>query len=176
MLVLVLLASCEEDPPAPACDGSLSVTVTSTKDAACGSTDGSINVSATGGDGNYEFKLNQGSFQGSGQFASLAPGTYTVTVKDGNDCTAEESVKILSGLKLADIEPIITTNCAISNCHDGSAQGRPNFSMSNQIVSNAGRIKARTSAKTMPPANASTSLSDAEIALIACWADDGAPQ
>ncbi|WP_338733065.1 T9SS type B sorting domain-containing protein [Mangrovimonas cancribranchiae] len=38
------------------------------------------------GDGTYEYALNNGVFQTSNTFANLAPGFYTVTINDTNNC------------------------------------------------------------------------------------------
>lgn len=48
---------------------------------------GSINVTAAGGSGNYQYSLNGGSFQASNIFNNLTAGTYHFTVKDSNNCT-----------------------------------------------------------------------------------------
>ncbi|MBR9757154.1 MAG: T9SS type B sorting domain-containing protein [Algicola sp.] len=40
------------------------------------------------GDGNYEFSLNNGVFQTANTFTNVAPGIYTVTVNDTNNCGA----------------------------------------------------------------------------------------
>lgn len=171
---LITYSCKEEEAPQPSCDGSLQVATSSVTNTDCGTTGGSIKVSASGGAGDYTFQLDQGDFQATTEFSKLAPGMYTVTVKDGNDCTAQVDAAVTGDLKLADILPIIETNCAISNCHDGS-NSRPNFTQNSTIISNASSIKSRTTAKTMPPAGASVSLSDDEIDQIACWVDSGSP-
>ncbi|KIQ24088.1 hypothetical protein RT99_03120 [Flavobacterium sp. MEB061] len=48
---------------------------------------GSINVTAAGGSGNYQYSLNGGSFQASNIFNNLTAGTYHFTIKDSNNCT-----------------------------------------------------------------------------------------
>ena len=58
-----------------------------TEDVSCfGATDGSIIVNASSGTTPYEYKLNDGSYQSSNIFSNLSAGTYSVTVKDANDC------------------------------------------------------------------------------------------
>jgi hypothetical protein len=66
----------------------LSVTPTPTDPLCTGGT-GSLTVSASGGLGTRSYKLDNGSWQSSGQFTGLAAGTYTVYVKD--DAGNEES-------------------------------------------------------------------------------------
>ncbi|MBK8884444.1 MAG: SprB repeat-containing protein [Bacteroidales bacterium] len=62
----------------------LSATVNSTNISCFGSTDGSITVSAAaGGHGTYEYSINGGgSWQNTGSFINLAPGTYNVQIRD----------------------------------------------------------------------------------------------
>ncbi len=53
------------------------------------SDDGTISASATGGVGNYQYALDTNNFGPSNVFTNLPAGTYTVYVKDGNDCIVE---------------------------------------------------------------------------------------
>jgi len=72
-----------------------------------------------------------------------------------------------------DILPIISTHCAIPNCHaDGTAQ--PTFETYQQIESRASLIKQRTSNGTMPPASSGISLTANEVKKISCWVNNGA--
>ena len=72
------------------------------------------------------------------------------------------------------IQPIISTNCAISGCHV-TGQQNPPLTTYGQISANADRVKARTSNGTMPPASSGKILTIEEIEAIACWVDAGAP-
>ncbi|MGE0636859.1 MAG: HYR domain-containing protein, partial [Bacteroidia bacterium] len=52
-----------------------------------GEGDGEIELTATGGNAPYEYSFNGGiTYQSSGTFGDLAPGTYTVLVRDDNGC------------------------------------------------------------------------------------------
>lgn len=51
----------------------------------CGINNGSIVVTAGGGDGVYEYKLNSGGWQTSNTFTNLSSGSYTVYVRTGGD-------------------------------------------------------------------------------------------
>ncbi len=57
-----------------------------TFDASCGANDGSILVSASGGTGTIVYSLDGVNYQSSSTFSNLAAGSYTITVKDANDC------------------------------------------------------------------------------------------
>src|SRR5690606_33510238 len=67
---------------------------------------------ASGGDGNYEYSLNGRPFQDSPEFSDLGPGTYTIEVRDGNDCTDDATITIDPELSLVASAP------NISSCED----------------------------------------------------------
>jgi gliding motility-associated-like protein len=76
--------------------------ITSKTNATFGGYDGSVTVAGTGGVPPYTYKMGAGAYQSTGTFGSLGAGTYTVTVRDVNLCTATVPVTItqpLSGLK-----------------------------------------------------------------------------
>ncbi|SDK60772.1 gliding motility-associated C-terminal domain-containing protein [Catalinimonas alkaloidigena] len=52
-----------------------------------GDATGAFTVSATGGNGTYEYALNGGAFGASETFSGLMAGTYQVVARDGNGCT-----------------------------------------------------------------------------------------
>jgi hypothetical protein len=59
------------------------------------STDGEITVSASGGTGTLQYSNDNGStYQGGNVFSSLAAGTYSIVVKDANNCTTTVNVTI----------------------------------------------------------------------------------
>jgi hypothetical protein len=74
----------------------LSATITNTNVTCFGGSDGTIDVSSPlGGYGNYEFSINGGgSWQASGSFTSLSPGTYAVLIRDADHINC---MKILNG-------------------------------------------------------------------------------
>ncbi len=66
-----------------------------TVDATCGSTDGSITITASGGTIPLEYSIDNGvSFQPSGAFAGLSAGTYDIVIQDANGCTTAQQVTI----------------------------------------------------------------------------------
>lgn len=138
----------------------------------CGTETGSITITATGGSGNTEYSVDGTNFFGNPAFTQLAPGEYNVTVRDGG-CIVNRTVSVLSDASLSgDIMPIINTNCAITGCHRDAVS--PRFTSNESIVNAANRIRARTTARTMPPSGR-PDLSNEEIAKIVCWVEDGAP-
>lgn len=65
------------------------------------SNDNTILATATGGTSPYEYSLNSGTFQSSGNFSGLANGDYSITVRDANGCTATTS----GSLVVTSLEP-----------------------------------------------------------------------
>jgi hypothetical protein len=60
----------------------------------CKAIDGKITVSATGGIAPYDFTINGSASQTSVEFSNLGQGTYTIAVKDANNCTKTMEVVI----------------------------------------------------------------------------------
>jgi len=60
-----------------------------------GESDGAIDISAVGGDGNYNFNWAHAPATNSGSITNLAPGDYFVTVTDGNNCSSTAMYNIL---------------------------------------------------------------------------------
>lgn len=146
---------------------------TLTADTECISNNGSILVLASGGQEPYQYKLGSGSFGSTSSFTGLAPGNYSVSVKDALNCVFVKSVTIVKGnsnTSLAnDIRPIIEANCVSAECHGGGRQ--PNLSTLANIRSNATAVKRETQNGNMPRDG---NLTTEEKALIACWVDEGA--
>ncbi len=96
LVAFLILSSCvyRELPTGVDCSTSdLSISLVSKKNAtSCKSIDGEIVVSAKGGVGAYDFSLGDGVYQTNPVFERLAPGSYSVTVKDINGC--KQSVRV----------------------------------------------------------------------------------
>ena len=136
----------------------------------CDENQGSILIIASDAVGAVEYKLDEGGFQSSNSFVNLPQGGYAITVRDGSGCEVEQDVDIKTDITFSQVNLIIQTNCAVSGCHDGNQT--PDFRDVNNVVGNASLIKQRTGNKTMPAGGGS--LTDEQIATIACWVDDGA--
>ncbi len=175
ILAIFTLNQCSESNEEPdPCTNGPSIEEIENTPSVEGKDNGEILVSATGGSSPYQFSLDGTNFQSDDSFPDLAPGDYTVTVKDANGCTTSEMVTILEIPEVFyanQIEPIIDANCQVSGCH-GSNSSIPSFGTYEEVKTNANGIKFRTSAKTMPPTGP---LSDEDIQLIAYWVDQGAP-
>ena len=142
---------------------------------ACTQSEGSIALEVSGGTAPYTYSLDSTNFADETSLRDLPPGEYNVTVRDAVGCTTTVSARIPSGISFeATIKDIIATNCAVMGCHVAGAQN-PNFEVKDNIFANAARIGERTSEKSMPPPGSGRSLTDEQIARIACWVSDGAP-
>lgn len=75
--------------------------VVTTTDATCGQANGSGEVVGANGTPPYQYSIDGGTtFQVSGVFGALAPGTYTITIEDLNNCqtTVPITINDLTGL------------------------------------------------------------------------------
>lgn len=70
------------------------LTVAAEMNPACGQTDGSITVAASGGAPPYQYSLNSGPFQGAPVFSNLPAGNYQVSVRDAANCTDAVTVTL----------------------------------------------------------------------------------
>jgi hypothetical protein len=97
----------------------LSLSVAAVIDAtSCKAIDGQVTVTATGGEGPYDFSLNNGTFQTNPSFANLGPGTYVIKVKDFNGCetTAEAVVSAPnSNLAASLVSSVADSECSSDN-------------------------------------------------------------
>ncbi len=91
------------------------VTAVSTP-AACGNINGTITADGTGGISPYQYSINSGAFQSGNTFFGLAPGNYTIIIKDFAGCTSTISVTVASTNG-----PAVTVSSASSSC--GTSNG-----------------------------------------------------
>lgn len=73
----------------------LAINLVSKKNAtSCKSIDGQITMAATGGSAPYDFSLGDGVYQTNPVFERLAPGLYSITVKDAKGCKSKLEVDL----------------------------------------------------------------------------------
>ena len=66
--------------------------------AACGNSNGSIAVTASGGQAPLQYSIDGGvTYQAGNSFTGLAQGTYQVLVQDANGCTSAQSAETVGG-------------------------------------------------------------------------------
>lgn len=140
----------------------------------CNQPTGRLVLEASGGTAPYEYSIDSTNFTDVATFGDLSSGDYPVAVRDAVGCTTTTYVRVPSEVSFrTTVQDIITTNCALTGCH--VAPRTPNFTTKEGILANAARIQQRTSEGSMPPKGSGQSLTEEEIALIACWVADGAP-
>jgi len=72
-------------------NGPAITTVTPTNPA-CGASDGSLQINASGGTGTLQYSIDNGvTFQPGNSFTALAAGTYTIVVQDASGCEANST-------------------------------------------------------------------------------------
>ena len=79
----------------------------------CGLSNGSAFISVTAGTAPYTYAWSNGGTTAS--LASLAAGSYTVTVTDANACTLQRVVSVASSAGLSGNETAQPTTCGLSN-------------------------------------------------------------
>ncbi|MGI9191242.1 MAG: beta-propeller fold lactonase family protein, partial [Chitinophagaceae bacterium] len=87
---------------------------------ACTGGTSNLTASATGGNGILFYSLDGVNFQSSGAFNNLLAGTYTVTAKDGNNCSTSTVLTITQPTSV-----VLTANATDALCN--GANGALNF-------------------------------------------------
>ena len=72
----------------------ITATATANQISCNGAANGSVQISASGGQAAYTYSQNGTTYQGSNSFTGLAAGTYTFYAKDANGCVGTTSVTI----------------------------------------------------------------------------------
>jgi cytochrome c5 len=133
--------------PNPCAGVSISVTNVIINNTPClSSPSGSITATASGGNGSYVYSLNGGPFQTSNIFANLNTGSYTITARDGNNCSGNSTPaavnNVAAGPLFAQVKTVLQNNCL--SCHNATvSNGGMNWAVDCNIVTNKDRIKAR---------------------------------
>ena len=80
-----------------------------------GADNGTITVTASNGVGPLSYQLNSGTPQSSNVFNNLAAGTFTVTVRDANNCSSQKSITINQPAVLTSTENNENISCNAGN-------------------------------------------------------------
>lgn len=150
----------------------MTIEVSQTVDAGCGSQEGELSIIVAGGQSPYQYRTEGGTYQDDSNLSGIPAGSITVFARDANGCEISAITEVEAGTSLEEsVMPILETNCAISGCHDGNGS-LIDWSDKENVINNAENIKTRTGNGSMPPGG--RSITDDEIQTIACWVDDGA--
>lgn len=162
------------------CSGvTITATVTTTAATPCLTTaNGSITITASGSTG-FTYSINNGTFQNSNVFNSLAAGSYSFVAKDVNGCSQSGSATVAiaaAGAKYSAVKQVMLNSCAISGCHIApNPQNGLDFSIDCTIIATKDRIKARAVdgiPSFMPPLP-SAQLSATDKQKIVDWVNAG---
>ena len=102
--------------------GDLAISGFSITDESCGGSNGAIDITVTGGDGNYDFSWSNGAT--SEDVSGLSGGGYTITVTDGTACSVEETFTVNNDTDFS----ISSSDVTDEVCSNG--QGSINISVS----------------------------------------------
>ncbi len=80
----------------------------------CAGNDGVLTVTASGGKAPYTFSVNNGTYHNNGSFSGLAPGNYTIRVKDAAGCIIEKDTVIAATCLIFNTETK-TPDCGYDN-------------------------------------------------------------
>jgi SprB repeat len=160
--------------------GAPTVELEKTQDTNCTAPfNGTITVNASGGSGTYQYKLDAGGFGANPVFQNVKAGSHTIVVKDEAECIVTVTTSVSKGITginyVDDILPIFESKCQFPGCHPDNGDW---FTYS-VAKNHAGDIKGKTASGAMPKGGTAApggALSASQIARIACWVDDGAPQ
>ncbi|MCB9339041.1 MAG: hypothetical protein H6577_13000 [Lewinellaceae bacterium] len=113
-------------------DCGLSLTASPTN-ATCGSNNGQVSISASGGSGNYEYSSDSITWAGSNLFANVLPGNHTFYVRNGDGaCPASVGATVTDGCEVCtdgiDNDGDGLIDCADPDCAPVSSAG-PNVSI-----------------------------------------------
>jgi large repetitive protein len=89
-----------------------------------GGSNGSVLLNTSNGLSPYTYSFNNAAFVSTNNFTGLSGGTYTVIVKDANNCTASVLVNIINPLPLS-FSSITATNISCFGLNNGSIVAVP---------------------------------------------------
>jgi len=122
IVLLVNACTYEVLPEIEECSTPPVLNVINVEGANCGQSNGNIQVVASAGAGEYSYSIDGTVFQQESVFTDLPTGTYTITVRDANNCTgtADTIVQNIDGLN-------ITTTATGAGCNtsDGTITINP---------------------------------------------------
>ncbi len=119
VLICLLFTSCQHVLPVSCDDLNFEITGSATP-ATQGNADGSITVTATGGDG-FSFNLNGGPSNSTGSFSNIPAGLYTIIGQNSAGCSDTIQVVVGSSNPCQGIN--ITLNTTVTNATTGQSNG-----------------------------------------------------
>jgi hypothetical protein len=178
LLVALLIYACSKSDVNDTADPCAGVTfnISHTHTESIGtSNNGTISILSPRGD-TISYKLNNGAYQSSWYFTDLAPGNYTVTIKNSvKGCTDTAQITVLNyGPKYAAVKQLIIGYCG--PCHlNGGNSGNANFDTDAKITAAWDRIKIRAvdNLPTQMPEIPNATLTNPDKQKIVDWVNAG---
>ncbi|MCX6317770.1 MAG: hypothetical protein NTW29_10790 [Bacteroidetes bacterium] len=161
--------------PVPSCSGvTIVVSASATGNDPCGSGDGTVSATATGGAAPYAFSLNGGVYQTNPVFTNLTSGSYTILARDANGCIGSSAIVVgnqPAGPLFTQVRTLIRSNCLY--CHGPVLSNGINLNIDCNIVTGKDRIKARAVDGLPTPMPQSGLLPAADRQKIIDWINAG---
>ncbi|MBS1495692.1 MAG: hypothetical protein JSU03_12830 [Bacteroidetes bacterium] len=154
--------------------GSFTINTTATTTDGCGSTSGSITVTANGSTG-FQYKLNAAGVYGAANvFNNLGEGVYTVFVKDATGCENSQAITVSAGAlgpKFSAVRALLNAKC--TRCHSGpTPEAGRDWTVNCNVVANSTLINTRAVVIGDMPFGGPP-LSTTEKAIITDWITAG---
>ncbi|ALM48998.1 hypothetical protein AMR72_08915 [Flavobacterium psychrophilum] len=89
----------------------LAATLAHTDEICFDGNDGTLTVNITGGTIPYEVSINEGEYTTATVYAALPDGTYTIDVKDANDCAIAQLTQVIQNGVNIQPSAVVTPNC-----------------------------------------------------------------
>lgn len=106
----------EEAPEPVDCSANpVALELVSVTDAVCGAADGSVEVAASGGSGNYRYSIGDNAPGSSAVFEGLGAGVYEISALDDNDCETKLEATVKNGVGMNITFEATTSGCKTSN-------------------------------------------------------------
>jgi gliding motility-associated-like protein len=80
-----------------------------------GGNNGSVSIGGSGGNAPYTFALNAGAFSVTNTFSNLAAGTYTLRVRDANNCTKDSIIQLIAPAAIHPAANVTASLCSPVN-------------------------------------------------------------
>jgi hypothetical protein len=80
-----------------------------------GSSNGSIQMVASGGSSPYQYSLNGINFESSGLFENLPAGVYGIITRDNNNCQRVDSISVTQPIQITAVVNTTNATCSSSN-------------------------------------------------------------
>lgn len=142
----------------PAKPFDLTVTASASQ-VACSDGTGTVTVNATGGQAPLTYRLNGGAPQASNTFTGLAPGTYTITVTDADDCSPANPVTVT-------VEAPAPINVTVDQVTETCAATTPASFTVNATGGNGGFTYSTDGGATFSNQNEYTNLSAGTLTIV----------